>query len=119
MRKRIGHLVQEEPVAQPSWLPVEVISEVEVTSEGKTCPIESALIPNQGISWRAAEAGKQTIRLHFDPPQPLHRIWMNLWRPPMPARRSTCCDGRPMVDSRSGILCASSGTSALLGPSAK
>ncbi len=77
MRKRIGCYVQEEPVGQPYWLPVEVISEVEITSEEATCPIESALIPNHGIGWRAAEAGRQTIRLHFDPPQPLHRIWMN------------------------------------------
>ena len=45
---------------------MEAISEVEVTSEEATYPIESALIPNHGVGWRAAEGGKQTIRLHFD-----------------------------------------------------
>ena len=50
---------------------------MEVTSEQSTYPIESALLLNQGVGWRAAEGGKQTIRLHFDHPQSLHRIWMN------------------------------------------
>lgn len=48
---------------------------VEVTSEEKDYPIESALVPgasNKG--WRAAEPGPQTIRLIFDRPQNLRRI---------------------------------------------
>lgn len=78
MRKRItGHVQDEQPSPQPYWLPVEKIAEVEVTSEQATNPIESALVPNQGIGWQAAEGGKQTIRLHFDRPQHLHRIWMS------------------------------------------
>jgi len=78
MRKRITGHAQEEPASpHPYWLPVETISEVEVTSEEAQYPIESALLLNQGVGWRAAEAGKQTIRLHFDHPQALHRIWMN------------------------------------------
>jgi hypothetical protein len=47
---------------------------VEVTSEDKDFPIESALSiePRQG--WRAAHPGAQTIRLVFDEPQRLKRI---------------------------------------------
>jgi hypothetical protein len=48
---------------------------VEVTSEEKDYPIESALVPgasNKG--WRAAEAGTQTIRLIFDRTQNLNCI---------------------------------------------
>ncbi len=82
MRKRITGQVEEEAVSsQPYWLPLEAISEVEVTSEEATYPIESALLPNQGIGWQAAEGGKQTIRLHFDHPQHLHRIWMSFVEP--------------------------------------
>src|SRR5690606_8185299 len=32
------------------------------------------LRPGRGSGWRAAEGGAQVIRLHFHPPQPLHRI---------------------------------------------
>jgi hypothetical protein len=78
MRKRItGHIEEPALAAHPYWLPVEAISEVEVTSEEAAYPIESALLPNQGAGWRASEGGKQTIRLHFNNPQAVHRIWMS------------------------------------------
>jgi len=47
---------------------------VEVTSEEKDHPIESALIPGESKGWRASEPGTQTIRLIFDRPQTLKRI---------------------------------------------
>ena len=47
---------------------------VEVTSEEKDHPIESALILGESKGWRAAEPGPQTIRLIFDRPQKLQRI---------------------------------------------
>ena len=47
---------------------------VEVTSEEKDRPIESALISGESKGWRAAEPGTQTIRLIFDRPQKLKRI---------------------------------------------
>jgi len=48
---------------------------VEVTSEEKNYPIESALVPgDSNKGWRAAEYGTQTIRLIFDRPQNLKRI---------------------------------------------
>src|SRR5262247_4226553 len=56
------------------WLDLERLAQVEITSESADHPIESALIPNHGLGWRAAQPGKQTIRLIFDHPLSLGRI---------------------------------------------
>ena len=75
MRKR---LITQTPQGRPSdrnhCLDLSVAALVEVTSEEKDYPIESALIPGKSKGWRAAESGIQTIRLHFDRPQKLKRI---------------------------------------------
>jgi hypothetical protein len=34
------------------------------------------LVPGHGSGWRAAEPGEQTIRLLFDQPQRLTRVWL-------------------------------------------
>ena len=47
---------------------------VEVTSEDKNYPVESALAAEKVRGWRAADVGNQTIRLIFDQPQKLKRI---------------------------------------------
>ncbi len=47
---------------------------VEITSEDKDYPVESAFASGEAQGWRAAEAGTQTIRLVFDQPQSLKRI---------------------------------------------
>ena len=47
---------------------------VEVTSEEKRFPIESALLLGETRGWRAASSGTQTIRLVFDEPQKLKHI---------------------------------------------
>jgi len=47
---------------------------VEITSEDKDYPVESAFASREAQGWRAAEAGMQTIRLVFDQPQRLKRI---------------------------------------------
>jgi hypothetical protein len=57
-----------------AWLDLERLAKVEITSESAEHPIESALIPNRGPGWRAAQPGKQTIRLIFDHPLNLGRI---------------------------------------------
>jgi len=78
MRKRIITPVSQETVPPDrEWLNIEGLAEVEVTSEDDAFPIESALLPGHDSGWRAAEPGKQTIRLIFDQPQPLRRIWLN------------------------------------------
>ncbi len=75
MRKRILPSIQDTP-ATGDWLDLEPLVEVEITSEDPAWPIESALLPGEGPGWRAAGPGSQTIRLLFDPPQALHRIWL-------------------------------------------
>ena len=55
-------------------LDVERAAMVEITSEDKDYPVESAFASREAQGWRAAEAGMQTIRLVFDQPQSLKRI---------------------------------------------
>ena len=47
---------------------------VEVTSEDKDFPVESAFVSGDAPGWRAAAPGSQTIRLVFDQPQRLKCI---------------------------------------------
>ena len=78
MRKRIitpAH--QETELPDLEWLNVEELAEVEITSEDVAHPIEFALLPDQVSGWCAAESGKQSIRLIFDQPQTLQRIWLH------------------------------------------
>lgn len=75
MRKNVVPLsTTENPWQTDGWLDLNQIARVEVTSEALGFPIEAALIPGAGVEWRAADAGPQTIRLHFDGPQKITRI---------------------------------------------
>src|SRR4029077_11019234 len=66
MRKRlIAPIPPSVPGADWDWLDVRKVALVEVTSEDKTHPIESALVGGEKRGWRAAEPGPQTIRLLF------------------------------------------------------
>jgi hypothetical protein len=56
------------------WLDIERAAVVEVTSEDRDHPIESAFNSGDARGWRAATPGSQTIRLVFDEPQRLRRI---------------------------------------------
>ena len=56
------------------WLDLDRAGVVEVTSEDKDYPVESALVSGEMLGWRADESGTQTIRLIFDEPQRLTRI---------------------------------------------
>ena len=77
MRKRIvGRAQQEAVLADQDWLNVERLADVEVTSEDPRYPMEAALLPGRGLGWRAAEPGRQTMRLLFTSPQRLRRIWL-------------------------------------------
>jgi hypothetical protein len=60
------------------------LARVEVTSEDTFHPIEAALEPGDESGWRAAEAGEQTIRLLFDRPQRLTRVWLLFIEPDTP-----------------------------------
>jgi hypothetical protein len=56
------------------WLDVERAAIVEITSEEKGYPVESAFVSREMRGWRSAEPGPQTIRLIFDRPQSLKLI---------------------------------------------
>ncbi len=56
------------------WLDVERAAVVEITSEEKGYPVESAFVSGEMRGWRAAEPGPQTIRLIFDQPQKLKQL---------------------------------------------
>jgi hypothetical protein len=75
MRKYIiGHGPREVSATEQGWLDLELLAQVEITSEADDYPIESALIPGTGSGWRAEQLGEQTIRLLFDEPLRLRRI---------------------------------------------
>ena len=75
MRKRLITPTQGTVRSQgKGWLDVERAAMVEITSEEKDYPVESAIASEEARGWRAAEPGSQTIRLIFDQPQRLKLI---------------------------------------------
>ena len=75
MRKNlIAPIPQTAPAPDEGWLDLDGAALVEVTSEDKKYPVESALVPGETRGWRAAASGTQTVRLIFDEPQRLTRI---------------------------------------------
>ena len=74
MQKRLIPREEPSPSSTYSWLPLELLADVEVSSEQSACPIESALLPDRGPGWRASEPGSQTVRLRFATPQRIARI---------------------------------------------
>lgn len=77
MRKRV---INQESAAGPEdeggWLDLESLVQVELTSEDAEHPIEAALAMQAGAGWRAQQSAKQTIRLLFDKPHWIRRIWL-------------------------------------------
>ena len=64
MRKRlITPIPQDAPPRDEGWLDLDGAAVVEVTSEEKDYPVESAFVLGEAQGWRAAEPGPQTIRL--------------------------------------------------------
>jgi hypothetical protein len=76
MRKQVIQIPQGAPAWDESWLDLDKAASIEVTSEDVNYPIESALLADEKGGWRAAQPGSQTIRLIFDNPQRLRRIWL-------------------------------------------
>lgn len=75
MEKRIiDDISPDSERSVTSWLNLEELADVEVTSESSEHPIEAALLPVNGRGWRAGKPGTQTVRLLFKKPQDLHRI---------------------------------------------
>ena len=86
MNKRITERVHPD-IALPDdeYLSMDDLVDVEITSEDTAHPIEAALRPDVAGGWRAAEPGKQTIRLIFTRPQELRRIQL-IFREPATER---------------------------------
>ena len=75
MRKRlITPIPPNVPPPDEGWLDLDRAAVVEVTSEEKDYPVESALVAGKTQGWRASDSGAQTIRLIFDERQRLKRI---------------------------------------------
>ena len=75
MRKRLITPTPERARTHgEGWLDVEHAAAVEVTSEDKDYPVESAFVSGDAQGWRAAAPGSQTLRLVFDQPQKLRCI---------------------------------------------
>ena len=75
MRKRLITPTPESVRSRgEGWLDIERAAIVEITSEEKDYPVESAFASREAQGWRAAEPGPQTIRLVFDQPQRLRCI---------------------------------------------
>src|SRR5713101_6684544 len=101
MRKRlITPSPQNAPPLDEGWLDLDGAAVVEVTSEEKEYPVESALVSGEMRGWRAADSGTQTIRLIFDEPQRLTRIALDFEENETERTKSSSCDGLRMADAR-------------------
>ena len=78
MRKTIvaTHTAEKERRSDDAWLNLDRIASVEITSENPDFPIESALNPSEKLGWRAAEKGDQTLRIIFDEPTHVSKIYL-------------------------------------------
>ena len=75
MRKQvIAQEVRGERQAEGTFLDLETLARVEITSEDPAHTIESALVPGNGDGWRAAGPGPQKVRVFFDEPQRIRRV---------------------------------------------
>ena len=57
-----------------SWLDLERLARVEISSEDEGHPVEAAMVRGARTGWRASGPGAQSLRLLFDEPQRLRRI---------------------------------------------
>ncbi|MBD3314168.1 MAG: carbohydrate-binding protein [Chitinivibrionales bacterium] len=75
MEKRVTAEIRHKPTPpEETWLNLQRLAEVEITSEEPKYQVESALLPGGKRGWRAGEPGEQLIRLIFNEPQGLRRI---------------------------------------------
>jgi hypothetical protein len=82
MRKQLIIATEpSHPRMSQEWLILEEIARVEVSSEDPQHPIESAFEQSNSLGWRARQPGEQTIRLLFDEPKDLRRIWLRFLEP--------------------------------------
>jgi hypothetical protein len=105
--------VHSEMRTEQKWLDLEEVAKVEVTSEDPSFPLESALVSGKGPGWRAAQRGKQIIRIIFDKPTQLRRIRLEFSETEIARTQEFTFSGRRRQEGPSERSCASSGVSAL------
>jgi len=78
LQKRIlGQTPDRSVGGHPEWLDIGTRARVEVTSEDPDHPIEHALLPHHEAGWKASSPGLQLIRIRFDPPVTVHRLYLH------------------------------------------
>jgi hypothetical protein len=81
MQKQLVEAQRPEKVTEETWLHLEDMARVELTSEDPAWPVEDALLSSGRSGWRAAEPGTQSIRLLFHQPQRLRRMRLRFDEP--------------------------------------
>ena len=74
LKRIVGKQTSHLPASDRHWLNLDVLAQVEVTSEEPARPIEAGLLPESESGWEAAQSGPQTVRLIFDQPQRVRRV---------------------------------------------
>jgi hypothetical protein len=64
-----------------TWLDLERIASLEISSEDPAHPFEKALAGSASEGWHAADPGPQTIRIKFDEPVAIRRIRLEFREP--------------------------------------
>jgi hypothetical protein len=100
MKKRIITAAAAPDSADPGWLELGAVAEVEITSESATHPIERALLRDESGGWRASAPGEQIIRLNFVEPRRIKRVHLVIEelereRTQQFVLRATAADGGP------------------------
>jgi hypothetical protein len=73
-KKIITDIVASTQLTEEKWLDMDLLADVEISSEDPAFPIEAALLPGLEQGWRASHPGQQRIRLLFKQPQKIHLI---------------------------------------------
>ncbi len=75
MRKKvIAEDARGERPVEGTFLDLETLASVEISSEDPAHPIESAIVPGGGGGWRAEGPGPQKVRILFDEPRRIQRV---------------------------------------------
>src|SRR5690349_24774718 len=106
MRKQIvSHLQRESPSANATWLDLEALARVEVTSEDAAHPIESALLTVGATGWRAENAGEQTVLSSSKRRRGSDASACSFERRRRRVRKSSSCAGRQRRKVHGAISC--------------
>ena len=92
------------------WVDLSECAAFEVTSEEASSPLENALSPD-AKKWIAATPGEQTIRITFDEPQNISKIFLLFEDLQIHGAKSLVYRGSRSVSRNGGKLCGNSSIS--------